>query len=74
VNNKVIRGTPLINSIKTTQIDFIMGIFDRLPRAKTILSGNASPIPVTPRKRVTNKPPHLLVSTIVRLGPPYNKK
>ena len=41
VNNKVIRGTPLINSIKTTQIDFIIGNLDLLPRANKILKGNA---------------------------------
>merc|ERR1711991_451039 len=32
VNNKVIKGTPRMNSIKTTQRDLIIGIFDRLPR------------------------------------------
>ena len=59
-----------MNSIKTTQRDLIIGIFDLLPRAKRILKGKANPIPVTPRKRVTSKPPHLFVPTTLKPGPP----
>ena len=74
VNKSVISGTPLINSIKTTQIDLTIGIFDRLPKAKNILNGKAKAIPVTPKNNVTNNPPHLLVATTLNPGPPYNMK
>ena len=74
VKRRVISGTPLMNSIKTTHNDFMIGIFDLLPRAKRILKGNARPIPVTPKKSVTSKPPHLFVPTVLNPGPPYNMK
>ena len=63
-----------MNSIKTTHIDFIIGIFDLLPKAKRMLNGNAKPIPVTPKKSVTSRPPHLFVPTVLNPGPPYNMK
>ena len=67
-------GTPRINSMNTTHNDLIIGIFDLLPRARRMLSGKARPIPVTPKKSVTSKPPHLLVPTVLKPGPPYSKK
>tara|TARA_B110000114_G_C14940993_1_gene336389 strand:+ start:529 stop:762 length:234 start_codon:yes stop_codon:yes gene_type:complete len=72
-NNIVIKGTPLIHSIKITEMDFITGIFDLLPRAKRILKGKATIIPVSPRKRVTRSPPHLEVDISVNPGPPYKR-
>ena len=59
-----------MNSIKTTQRDLIIGIFDRLPSARRILKGKAKPIPVTPKKSVTKRPPHLFVPTTLKPGPP----
>ena len=70
VNSKVIKGTPLINSINITHIRLMIGIFDLLPKAKAILKGKARAIPVTPKNKVTKSPPHLLVPTVVKLGPP----
>ena len=63
VNKRVIKGTPLINSINITHIELTIGIWDLLPRAKRILRGKARPMPVTPKNKVTNKPPHLFVPT-----------
>jgi len=51
----------------------ITGSFDLLPRAKIIPRGKANAIPKTPKTKVTNKPPHLLVGTISKPKPPYNK-
>ncbi len=70
VKSKVIKGTPLINSINITHKRLITGILDFLPKAKAMLKGNARAIPVTPKNNVTKSPPHLLVPTVVKLGPP----
>ena len=43
-NNKVMRGTPLINSINPTQIIFITGKFDCLPNANRIPIGKDATI------------------------------
>ena len=56
--------------VNKIQIDFIIGILDLLPRASTMLNGKARAIPVTPKKRVTSKPPHLFVSMTEKPGPP----
>ena len=42
----------------------ITGSLDLLPSASKIPKGNAIAIPNTPKTRVTNKPPHLLVGII----------
>jgi hypothetical protein len=52
----------------------IAGILDLLPRAKKTLNGKAIIIPPSPRNKVRSKPPHLLLATDVKPGPPYNKK
>jgi hypothetical protein len=50
------------------------GIVDLLPRAKKILSGKAIIIPPNPRNNVSSNPPHLLLATDVKPGPPYKRK
>ena len=62
-----------MHSIKITETDLIIGIFDLLPRAKRILKGKAMIIPVSHRKRVTKRPPHLEVDISVNPGPPYKR-
>ena len=55
-------------------MDLIIGIFDLRPKASKILKGKANAIPVTPKNKVTNKPPHLFVATVLKPGPPYSMK
>ena len=62
-NSKVIRGTPLINSINPTQIIFMTGKFDCLPNANNIPIGKEATIPVTPTMSDKVKPPILSDST-----------
>ena len=61
--SKVIRGTPLINSINKVHTILMTGKLDLRPSAKTIPNGKARAIPVKPKTRVTSKPPQSLVET-----------
>ena len=63
INKIVIKGTPLINSIYITEIVLIIGIFDILPKAKTIPIGNDAIIPTAATTIVSSNPPHLSVGT-----------
>ena len=56
-NSRVISGTPRMNSIKTTQIHFIIGIFDCRPSANAIPSGIDKLTAMVPNRRLSIKPP-----------------
>ncbi len=70
MNNNVIKGTPLINSIYITLIVLITGIFDCRPSAKRIPIGNDAIIPTDATIIVRSNPPHLSVSTYSNPKPP----
>ena len=72
--SKVIRGTPLINSINNVHNKLTTGSFDLRPKAKIIPIGKANAIPVQPKTKVTSKPPHLFVDTGSRPKPPLRRK
>ena len=65
-NSRVIRGTPLINSINPTQIIFITGRFDCLPKANKIPIGKEATIPVIPTISDKVNPPIFSDSTVGR--------
>ena len=50
------------------------GRLDLLPRASIIPRGKAKAIPVHPKTKVTNKPPHLFVDTGSSPRPPFKRK
>ena len=63
MNKTVINGTPLQNSIKTTEVYFINGSSDLLPRAKAIPTGKQKIKQKNETMKVKAKPPHAPVST-----------
>ena len=63
-NSKVIRGTPLINSIKHTLNVLTTVNYDCLPRAKRMPIGSEQTIPVTPTITVSINPPKRLYSIL----------
>ena len=65
-NNKVINGTPLINSMKQMLIVLTTVSFDCLPNAKIIPIGREHTIPLTPRITVNINPPKRLYSILWR--------
>mgnify|MGYP007000403326 CR=1 len=66
--SKVMSGTPLINSMKPTQIIFTKGrFFDCRPKASKIPIGKEATIPVTPTINERVKPPNFRDSTKGRL-------
>ena len=56
-NKRVISGTPLINSMKTTQIHLIIGMSDCRPNAKATPRGIDKQTAIVPNKRLSIKPP-----------------
>ncbi|MNJ76440.1 hypothetical protein D3C77_737200 [compost metagenome] len=66
MNNTVINGTPRQNSMKVTHTTFTAGIFERRPRASKMPSGKAPTMPTVAITKVSIKPPHWLVGTVVR--------
>ena len=62
-NKSVISGTPLMNSMKTTQIHLIIGIPDCRPRANAIPSGMERQTAIVPNRRLSIKPPISLEGT-----------
>ena len=56
-NSKVIKGTPRMNSMKTTQINLMIGRFDCRPKASTMPRGNESETQMTPKIMLSIKPP-----------------
>jgi hypothetical protein len=73
INKMVISGKPRINSIYTTDKNLMTGIFDWRPNANNTPIGNEATIPAVATTIVNIKPPHLCVSTISKLSPPYSK-
>ena len=63
MNNTVIKGTPLQNSIKPTDIYLINGNSDLLPRAKAIPIGKQKIKQKNEIIKVNDKPPQAPVST-----------
>ena len=63
INKTVIKGTPLQNSIKPTEIYLIRGKFDLLPRAKTIPIGKQKIKQKKDTIKVKDNPPQAPVST-----------
>ena len=73
-NNKVISGTPLINSIKETESILIAGSFERRPNANKIPMGRDRTMPDIPATRLSINPPNLSVVIPSRPIPPISKK
>ena len=63
MNNTVINGTPLQNSINPTEIYLSVGNVDLLPRAKNIPNGKQKIRQKKETMKVKDKPPHAPVST-----------
>jgi hypothetical protein len=63
INRTVIKGTPLQNSIKPTEIYLIRGKFDLLPRAKAIPIGKQKIKQKKDIIKVNDNPPQAPVST-----------
>ena len=63
INKTVIKGTPLQNSIKPTEIYLIKGKFDLLPKAKAIPIGKQKIKQKKDIIKVKDNPPHAPVST-----------
>tara|TARA_B100002051_G_scaffold121276_1_gene115484 strand:+ start:295 stop:564 length:270 start_codon:yes stop_codon:yes gene_type:complete len=63
INNTVIRGTPLQNSIKPTEIYLMVGKEDLLPSAKNIPTGKQKIKQKNETINVNDKPPQAPVST-----------
>ena len=63
INNTVINGTPLQNSIKPIEIYFSVGSSDLLPNAKNIPTGKQKIKQKKDTMKVKDKPPHAPVST-----------
>ena len=66
INKTVIKGTPLQNSIKPTEIYLIVGKSDLLPRAKNIPTGKQKIKQKKETINVNDKPPQAPVSTQTR--------
>ncbi|MNR52763.1 hypothetical protein D3C85_1726660 [compost metagenome] len=61
--------------MKVTQTTRIAGMFERRPNASTIPSGKAPAIPTVAITRVSIRPPHWLVATVVMPKmPPCSRK
>ena len=65
-NKRVISGTPRINSINTTHIPLIMGMFDCLPKANSIPIGRDRDTQTVPKIIFNMKPPISLLGTASR--------
>ena len=63
INNTVIKGTPLHNSINPTEIYLIAGNDDLLPRAKNTPIGKQKSIAKAEIINVRDKPPQAALST-----------
>ena len=63
INNTVIKGTPLQNSIKPTEIYLTVGNTDLLPKAKNIPTGKQKIKQKKETIKVNDNPPHAPVST-----------
>ena len=74
INNTVINGTPLQNSIKPTEIYLIVGSSDLLPNAKNIPTGKQKIKQKKETIKVKDKPPHAPVSTHSRPNAPQEIK
>ena len=75
MNSTVINGTPRQNSMKVTQTTRMAGMFERRPSASTMPSGKAPAMPTVAITRVSIKPPHWLVATLLSPNtPPCSKQ
>ena len=74
INNTVINGTPLQNSIKPTEIYLNVGKLDLLPNAKNIPTGKQKIKQKKETIKVKDKPPHAPVSTHSRPNAPPDIK
>ena len=63
INNTVIKGTPLQNSIKPTEMYLTVGKSDLLPSAKNIPTGKQKIKQKKETINVKDRPPHAPVST-----------
>ncbi len=63
INNTVIKGTPLQNSIKPTEIYLTVGNTDLLPKAKNIPTGKQKIKQKKETIKVNDNPPQAPVST-----------
>ena len=63
MNNTVIKGTPLQNSIKPIDEYLIIGAEDLLPKAKNIPTGKQNSKAKIEIINVRERPPHAAVST-----------
>ncbi len=63
INNTVIKGTPLQNSIKPIEINLTVGNPDLLPKAKNIPTGKQKIKQKNETINVKDKPPQAPVST-----------
>ena len=63
MNNTVINGTPLQNSINPTEIYLNVGNSDLLPKAKNMPTGKQKIKQKKETINVNDKPPHAPVST-----------
>tara|TARA_B100001250_G_scaffold954_1_gene870 strand:+ start:1386 stop:1610 length:225 start_codon:yes stop_codon:yes gene_type:complete len=70
MNNTVINGTPLQNSIKPTEIYLTVGKSDLLPKAKNIPTGKQKIKQKKETMNVNDKPPQAPVSTHTRPNAP----
>ena len=66
MNNTVIKGTPLHNSIKPIDVYLIAGSLDLLPNAKIVPIGKQSIKANAETINVNESPPHAPVSTYLR--------
>ena len=74
INNTVIKGTPLQNSIKPTEIYLSVGKLDLLPKAKNIPTGKQKIKQKKETIKVKDKPPQAPVSTHSRPSEPPDIK
>tara|TARA_Y100001935_G_scaffold245103_1_gene238319 strand:+ start:796 stop:1059 length:264 start_codon:yes stop_codon:yes gene_type:complete len=70
MNNTVIKGTPLHNSINPIEEYLIAGRFDRLPRAKNMPTGKHRIKAKADTINVKDNPPQAPVSTYFKPKPP----
>tara|TARA_B110000467_G_C18001663_1_gene305751 strand:+ start:300 stop:563 length:264 start_codon:yes stop_codon:yes gene_type:complete len=66
INNTVINGTPLHNSINPIEVYLIAGRLDLLPRANNIPTGKHKIKEKAETINVNDNPPHAPVSTYLR--------
>ena len=70
INNTVIKGTPLHNSIKPMEVYLIAGKFDLLPKAKNIPIGKHNIKAKADTIKVSDNPPQAPVSTYFKPNSP----